>query len=477
MVLAYILDETAPRGLESLCVRHLGVKGWKDEFEAPLGSEEFALYNARDVIYTLKLYRKLLELLGDRKSVVDTILRPAHIALSKMSERGIHINTKAVARERVNAEALKSSSLATIMSLVEDPEFNPGSSKQVGEWIECNCVILPVTDTGKPKTDTKTLADYVKHPAIGEFCTEILSYRKSVKTLGTYVEVYEKIATEKDGRVHPTYSITRTKTGRSAASNTNVQNLSRAYKDFFGAPPGKMLWECDWSSVEFRIAAWAAQEETILARYAADPDWDAHRFFSAIFYGKEEKDVTKAERQIAKSVNFSQLYCGHAQTIQNYAKGMEIDLELGVCQRLHDTWHQVFPGFRKFYREVEREILTTGNAVTATGFTRHFGDIKLMPKNIQMGAVREGVNVKVQGFAAHIAYLAMQDIEALKLPAVYFVHDSFGFEFSSKMELEKLAPVVENIMTKKVVERLRTYFGVDLNVPLTVEGKIICDNT
>jgi DNA polymerase I-like protein with 3'-5' exonuclease and polymerase domains/uracil-DNA glycosylase len=477
MVLAYVFDETAPKSLESLCVRHLEIKGWKDEFEFPLGSEEFALYNARDVTYTLRLYRKLCDLLGRRKDLVDTVLRPAHIALSRMADRGIWINASAVSREREEAETQKASSLSKIYGIVGNSEFNPGSSKQVGEWVESSGVLLPETATGKPSTDNKTLADYVNHPKIGEFCRELLDYRKAVKTLSTYCDTYGKIAVTGDGRVHPKYSITRTKTGRTAASDTNVQNLPRKYKDFFGAPQGKVLVECDFSSIEFRLAAWVAQEETILARYKQNPDWDAHRFFAAIFYGKEEKEVTKEERQVAKSANFGLLYMGNAHTLVQYAKGMGLDLSLALCQQVYETWHRVFPGFKRYYLQVEMEILETNQSVTATGFARHFGDISLIPQHLQYGAIREGVNVKIQGLAAHIAFLAMEKLDLLDYPLVGFIHDAFLFEFDESQWQGDVSPLVQECMCVYPKTRLRDLFGVDLDIPLTIESKVVHENS
>jgi len=266
MVLAYLEDETQPKGLESLCVKHLGVKGWKDEFEHPLGSEEFALYNARDAVYTLRLYRTSRGILGDRYLLSEQILRPAFVALSAMSSRGIYIDANAVARERAKAEIVLSSSLAKIRELTGSEKFNPGSSKQVAKYLLGLGFDLPFTINPKTKKQTKnrdTSVSILNEIGI-PFTREVLEYRGAKKTIGTYCKNYEKIIAA-DGRVHPEYKIIRTLTGRSSAVNQNVQNLPREYKDFFGAPPGKVFCEVDWSAIEFRVAAWVAQESIILS--------------------------------------------------------------------------------------------------------------------------------------------------------------------------------------------------------------------
>lgn len=479
MVLAYLQDETQPKGLETLCVKNLGVKGWKDEFEYPLGSDEFALYNARDVVYTLRLYRHLCAALGNRVDLVDGVLRPAHIALTKMSERGVWINADAVAREKANAQTIADASNAKIAAIVgplfdakgKPKKFNPNSSKQLGEWLESKKVYLPETEKGSYSTGEEILRDYTDNPVVGDCITAVLNLRGANKTLGTYVKNYEKIINEGDGRVHPTYSITRTKTGRSAAKSQNIQNMPRAYKDFFGAPPGKVFVEVDWSSIEFRLAAWVAQEQTILARYKENPDWDAHRFFAADLYGIPESKVTKDQRQIAKSGNFGLLFMGNGMTLVNYAKGLGLDLSLQFCTRVHDKWHEIFPGFRKFYAATERELLSTNESRTAVGFVRHYGNVKLLPKHLQFAALREAVNVKIQGLAAYLAFMAAGELDRKGLPANGFYHDAFSFEFEAGTEGEYI-PLIEEIMCNYPRKAAKELFGINLDIPLTVETKI-----
>lgn len=489
MVLAYLEDETQPKGLESLCVKHLGIKGWKDEFEHPLGSDEFALYNARDVVYTLRLYNKYGPILGDRIKLVVLILKPAFIALSGMSERGIYIDPAAVARERAKAEIALAGALIRIREIVGATEFiptfigadgkyfgeeqlakwkksfNPGSTKQVGEFLELLGVDLPSTATGKPDTSVKVLQE-LQLP----ITKAILDYRGAKKTLGTYCSNYEKII-QADGRVHNEYKITRTLTGRSSAVNQNVQNLPREYKDFFGAPPGHVFCEVDWSAIEFRVAAWVAQEPTILGSFERNANWDPHRFFAARFYGITEDQVTKDQRQIAKSANFGLLYLGTGFTLVEYAKGLGITLSLPTADALYRQWHDTFPGMRKLYKETKDEIIRTSEARTATGFIRHFGDISIMPPHLRSEALRQGVNVKVQGFAAHIAYVAMARLHELEMPLTGFIHDSFLFEFTSEEECKVKLPIIEDVMCNYPRAFFLEHFGFDLNVPLTVEAK------
>jgi DNA polymerase-1 len=328
-------------------------------------------------------------------------------------------------------------------------------------------VRLPLTETGKPSTGVAVLQDIDN-----DFCRTLLEYRGAVKTLSTYVQPYEECILSQDGRVHPEYNLVRTLTGRSSARNLNVQNLPRAYKDFFGAPPGKVFVEFDYSAIEFRIAAWFAQESIICESYRADPLWDAHRFVASVFYGKPGAEIAKNERQIAKSANFGLLYLGNGYTLYEYAKKQGVEMSMETACEIYSFWHMTFPGFKKFYHETREELERTGQVEGPTGQIRHFGDFSLIPKHKRLECLRQAVNFKVQNLSAHIAYVAMAELANQGMPSVGFVHDAVLFEFENTEELEKAMPKIEYAMTIHPVKFLKDKFGIDLNIPLTIESKV-----
>jgi len=467
MVMAYMDDETQALGLESCAVKYLGVKGWKhgDWKTFDPNSEEAARYAARDARYTLQLYEVLCQRLGPRMDAVTHIITPARRALDAQTSRGIYINAAAVERERINAESIRESTLEQI-SRVAGTKFNPNSSKQVGEFLLRGGARLPLTETGKPSTSVETLQSLDS-----EFCRTLLEYRGAVKTLSTYVEPYEKVIAG-GGRVHPDYGLVRTLTGRSSARNLNVQNLPRAYKDFFGAPPGRLFVECDYSAIEFRIAAWFAQERVICESYQGDPSWDAHKFVAAMFYGKPQEEVTKLERQIAKSANFGLLYLGNGFTLYEYANKQGVKMDMQTAEEIYRFWHDTFPGFKKFYHETKEELKTTGQVQGPTGQIRHFGDFSLVPKHKRLECLRQAVNFKVQNLSAHITYVAMAELDRLNMPTTGFVHDAVLFEFGNEKELEEAMPKITSAMVDHPRKFLKYNFGINLNIPLQIESKI-----
>ncbi len=466
MVMAYFDDETQALGLESCAVKYLGVKGWKhgDWKTFDPTSEEAAKYAARDSRYTLMLFEELRSRLGRRMATIDGIISPARRALDKQTERGIYINPVAVERERINADSNRDKTLRELLAAT-GPTFNPNSTKQVGEFLIGRGIRLPLTETGKPKSSVEVLQSIDD-----DFCKSLLEYRGAVKTLSTYVEPYERIISGGE-RVHPEYTLIRTLTGRSSAKNLNVQNLPRAYKDFFGAPPGRLFVECDYSAIEFRIAAWFAQERVICESYLDDMSWDAHKFVAALFYGKKAEDVTKNERQIAKSANFGLLYLGNDFTLYEYANKQGVKMDMETAREIYHFWHDTFPGFKKFYHETKEELKSTGQVEGPTGQIRHFGDFSLVPRHKRLECLRQAVNFKVQNLSAHISFIAMAELERLAMPCIGFVHDAVLFEFGNEKELEEAMPKITTAMVDHPKEFLREHFNLDLNIPLAIEVK------
>jgi DNA polymerase-1 len=462
MWLAYLCDENQPLGLESLACKYLGSHGWKESRDgAPLGSRELAEYNARDAKITLQLYEKLVEELGPRINLYNHILRPAYDVFQRATERGVYIDQDAVQHFHDDLVAQKGGAQHELENWGISGPFQ---NAKIAEVLEADGIWLPSTETGKLCVDKQTLQK-IQHP-VAEL---VLAARSLQKMESTYVRPYTAVSGPgKDGRVHSEYTLIRTVVGRTSARRPNIQNLPRTCKDFLSAPLGSTFVTADYNALHFRLAAWCANEDEILQRYNEDPYWDPHRWFGGILYSKPEADVTKAERQIAKSANFSQLYLGNAVTLQDYMDRMGIYLPLDECQRIHVLWHEIFPNFRKWYAQVENEMRQFGYVETATGRRRHFGDVKGVWGTAYEDMKKEAVNFKVLGLEPDVALTGMIIAENQGVPVNYFCHDSIGFE-CEEGESTRLANVLEESMTTRAVEALRKNFGVNLDVPLVVE--------
>lgn len=469
--LAYLDDETQPLGLESLCVKYLGVRGWKEDRDgAPLGSDVLAEYNARDALNTLRLHDVLCDRLGDRISVADAILLPARLALTECSTRGLRIDLGSVLTARADfADAIMEARVAC-RALAQDAQLNPGSYAQVATVLRGRGFKLPKTDHDNDATDKAVLQE------LGDpFATAVLDYRKAVKADSTYGVPYEKAARSPDGRMRSHYTIIRTVTGRTSAQrdprydpSTNVQNLPRNLRHFL-----RDVLMADYAGIEFRIAAWLAREPTILANFAKNPLWDPHRFFASRFYRISESQVEtegpNSQRQIAKSGNFSQLYLGSADTLVEYGKRIGVDIDLPTAMLVHDEFRRIYPGFVPWWDGILEDVKRQGYVESPTGRRRHFGEWKHIHASERLSVWREAVNMPVQSLTADLALLGLACCHRAGMPINGFFHDAISFDLTGGWD----APIeqIRFCMIDEPLAILRAQFGVDITIPIAVDFK------
>ena len=470
--LAYLDDENQPLGLESLCVKYLGVKGWKESRDgAGLGSDALAEYNARDARNTLLLHGVLCDRLGDRVRIADAILLPARLALNACSERGLPIALQPVREARILFAASIAETKFRARHVADNPEFNPGSYPQVALALRGRGFELPKTDHDNDATGKAILSEL--HDPLAD---AVLEYRTAVKADSTYGKPYEQAALSPDGRMRSHYTVIRTVTGRTSSQahprydpSTNVQNLPRPLRHFL-----KDIVLADYAGFEFRIAAWLAGEPTILANYAADRHWDPHRFFAAQFFGIPEDQVQvdgpNSQRQIAKSGNFSQLYLGSPDTLVEYGKKVGVEIAPVLARNVHHAFRRIYAGFVPWWDRIFNEVRATGYVESPTGRRRHFGDYNLMHPSERLSMWREAVNAPVQGLTADIALLGLAACHRHQLPINGFFHDAISFDRTGGW-----TPDVEQIrfcMIDEPLAILRQQFGVEITIPIEVDIKL-----
>lgn len=469
MYMAYLEDENQPLGLEALAVKYIpGTKGWKDAKDAPLGSDKFAEYNARDSIKTLQLHDILLQRLGDSRAgvprvrIADEILLPAKLALDACTERGIFIDAGDVAAARVELETQREDHRRRLHEIAGG-DFNPNSNAEVAVILQASGLQLKATPSGEPSTAEASLAPHKGHP----FVDALEAYRESAKAMSSFVTPYERATKSEDGRVHPTYSIIRTVVGRTSAKGPNVQQLDRDFKSFFSAPKGCVFTQADYSALHFRLIAFCAREQNILAKYRENPTWDPHGAFAERLYGP---GYTKDQRQIAKG-QFAIMYIGEWPTLQEYLRKRGTIISDAEAYRMVEEWHAAYPRLRSWYGEVAEELKAYGYVETAVGRRRHFGNVEhaKLGRKRYTEVLREAVNFKVLGLEPDIALPGLFFSHQVGLPVNYFCHDAVGYEFSSLYAAEKTEPVIRECMIHKPVEFLRERFNVILDAPLALE--------
>lgn len=511
MTLAYLDGEQQPRGLESVAVKYLGVRGWKeDDTEKKLGNiddpgDRLARYNGQDAWYGLLVFETLWKKLGHKRQLLAGLLLALRLTLRECSARGLYVDAAEVARVKPIFEDAIEKQKARLIELAgdswKDPDpkkpykpdrvHNPGKSGMNDEVLRVALArgfeqfMRRTPKTGKLSLDKLALNTIVEVTG-DEYAVAQLAYRHATKRKSTYVDPYEKATLTDDGRVHCLYTVDRTVTNRTSSKEPNTQNLERDLHFFIGGP-GTYFVKGDLAAVEFRTGGWCGRESVIIENYRQNPNWDPHSWLAARMFNMTE-DAIKAEhkammaqglyntkRQMAKSANFSQEFMGTPETLIDYCAKLKPPMFLSYEQAnwIHLGFHNALPTFRSWWYPHTAHLLDQqGFIETATGFRRHFDGFSTLKYEDRVSAIRQAVNCQAQTLAAHIAYIGLVTLRQRGYPVNGFFHDAVSFEFQSRRMFEIAKPDIIDAMTLEPIRVLRQHFGVDFNVPLAVSFSV-----
>lgn len=285
------------------------------------------------------------------------------------------------------------------------------------------------------------------------------------------------------GKIHPSFILHRTVTGRAASANPNGQNfpnrgpLAKAYREIFVARKGYVFIETDLSQAELRIAAWMANEETMLKIYRQGGD--IHAMTAAHIMGLSlkafmalEKDIIKKKRQEAKAVNFGFLYGMWWKKFKVYAKtDYGLDFTDEEAARLRETFFELYPGLLAWHEKMIAEVTKNRKVRALHGAVRHLPSINSDEEYIVKECGRQAINSPVQRFASDIGLMAMarmvRDCDPKIMRPVLFVHDSLVVEVKEEYA-EKALPWVKFYMESAP---LTEWFGITPPLPIVADLK------
>ncbi|MBZ9652373.1 DNA polymerase I [Psychroflexus montanilacus] len=343
-------------------------------------------------------------------------------------------------------------------------EFNIGSPKQLGEILFGKLEIAKKpkkTKSGQYSTAEDVLAEYKNDHKI---VREVLEWRQLSKLKSTYVDALPKQIHPKTKRVHTEFMQTVAATGRLSSNNPNLQNIPirtergrEVRKAFVPRDENHVLLAADYSQIELRIIASLSQEETMIEAFKNGED--IHASTAARVFGVNIKDVTRAQRSNAKTVNFGIIYGVSAFGLSN-----QTDLNRTESKELIETYYKTYPKLRDYIEDQVEFAKEHGYVKTVMGRRRYLKDINARNNVVRSAAERNAVNAPVQGSAADIIKVAMINIyEAMeeknfKSKMLLQVHDELIFD-AHKDELEELKTLVKDKMEN----------AFKLDVPLDVD--------
>jgi DNA polymerase-1 len=481
MLMSYVLDAGRNgHGMDELSERWLGHKPIAFNEVAGSGKSQVtfdcveinkaAEYAAEDADVTLRLWMVLKpRLVAEHMTqVYETLERPMVPVLARMERRGISIDRQELAR--LSGDFAKDAARleGEIQTLAGMP-LNPGSPKQIGDVL-FGSLGLPggsKTKTGAWSTSASVLEDLAEQGhALPQ---KILDWRQVSKLRSTYTDALPGYVDAKTHRVHTSYALAATTTGRLSSSEPNLQNIpirteaGRKIRRAFIAAPGHKLVSADYSQIELRLLSEVAEVPAL--RQAFRDGVDIHAMTASEMFGVPVKDMPGEIRRRAKAINFGIIYGISAFGLAN---------QLGIAREEAGAYikkyFERFPGIRDYMDQTREFCRDKGYVVTLFGRKCHYPDIRASNPSLRAFNERAAINARLQGSAADIIRRAMIRMEGalseakLSAQMLLQVHDELIFEVPEK-EVAKTMPVVKRVMEDAPHPALQ------LHVPLQVEAR------
>ncbi|QBR70899.1 DNA polymerase I [Beijerinckiaceae bacterium] len=481
LLLSYVLDAgRTDHGMDVLSEKHLGhkpiqfgeVAGTGRTFIgfARVAIDKATEYSAEDADVTLRLWRVLKPRLPAERMthVYETLERPMIEALARMEQRGITIDRAILAR--LSGEfAQDMARLETAIHELAGETFNLGSPKQLGD-ILFGKMGLPgakKTATGAWSTAAGVLDDLAAEG--NELAARILDWRQLSKLKSTYTDALPSFVNPATGRVHTSYALAATTTGRLSSSDPNLQNIpvrneaGRKIRKAFIAQDGHKLISADYSQIELRLLAHIADIPQLRAAFAEG--LDIHAMTASEMFGVPIAGMPPEVRRRAKAINFGIIY-----GISAFGLANQLSIPREEASAYIKRYFERFPGIRSYMDQTKKVARETGYVTTIFGRKCHYLRITASNPSERAFNERAAINAPIQGSAADIIRRAMVRMdEALaqaKLSAQMLlqVHDELVFEVPDS-EVAATIDVVRKVMVDAPHPFLQ------LAVPLQVDAK------
>ncbi len=432
--------------------------------------EPATCYAAEDADVTLRLYELLRPRLPREGllSVYETLERPMAGVLADMECAGIRIDPERL-RQLSNDFSVRMGELEAEAHRLAGRPFNLGSPKQIGEVLfgEMGLTGGKMTATGAQSTDASMLEELA---AQGHALPRVLlDWRQLSKLKGTYTDALIAAVSERTGRVHTSYALAATTTGRLSSSDPNLQNIpvrteeGRKIRKAFVAEPGKVLISADYSQIELRLLAHIGDIPQL--KKAFQDGLDIHASTASEMFGVPIEGMPSETRRRAKAINFGIVY-----GISAFGLANQLSIPQDEAGAYIKTYFERFPGIRAYMDRTKQAARTQGFVTTIFGRKVSIPAVKSKSAAERAFGDRAAINAPIQGAAADIMRRAMIRMpDALKeagLSATMLlqVHDELVFE-APEAEAEATIAVAKRVMEKAALP------AVEISVPLVVEAR------
>ena len=491
MLLSYTLDGgRGTHGMDDLALRHLGhvCMSFDQALEHAPGAKKsektFAgvpiakatEYAAEDADVTLRLWQKLKPRLAAERmtTVYETLERPLVPVIVEMERAGIKVDRSILSRLS-STFAQRAARLEEEVYSLAGHKFNLASPKQLGEFLFDN-LKLPggkKTKTGQWETRAGTLDDLAGNEDLPDdarrLINTMLEWRQLTKLKSTYTDALPEFI-DASGRIHTSYALASTTTGRLASSEPNLQNIpirtkeGREIRTAFIAEEGYTLVSADYSQIELRVLAHIADIPQLKKAFA--DGLDIHAMTASEMFGVPVKDMPSDVRRRAKAINFGIIY-----GISAFGLANQLGISREEAGQYIKTYFERFPGIRDYMEATKKTAHALGFVETVFGRRIHYPEINTKNPSMRGFLERAAINAPIQGSAADIIRRAMirmaPALEKAKLKSARMllqVHDELVFEV-------KEADTAALIKTARDVMEKASEPAVKFSVPIHVDAK------
>ena len=430
--------------------------------------DEATRYAAEDADVTLRLWLHLKPRLAAEgvTGVYESTERPLAQVITDMEREGVLVD-RAVLSRLSGEFAQKMAAMEDEIYALAGEKFNIASPKQLGDILFDKMGL-----SGGKKTKTGawgTGADVLEGLAEGgnTLAATVLDWRGLAKLKSTYTDALPDFINPDTGRIHTSYSMASTTTGRLSSSDPNLQNIpvrtedGRRIRTAFVAAPGNKLVSADYSQIELRILAHMAQIDSL--RQAFADGLDIHAMTASEMFAVPLDDMTPDVRRRAKAINFGIIY-----GISAFGLANQLGISRSEAAAYIDAYFEKFPGIRDYMEATKTEARAQGYVSTLFGRKVHLREISAKIPARRAFAERAAINAPIQGTAADIIRRAMIRLPEVLTPLssarmLLQVHDELIFEVAEG-EADALISSVVSVMETACQPRLT------LSVPLVVDA-------
>ena len=484
MLMSYVLDSGKNRhNMDTLSEIHLNHKpiafkdlvgtGKKEINFSFVDLEKAKDYAAEDADVTFRLYKKFNKSLKDEKmiNIYETFEKPMIKILADMEIEGVKIDNNFLKTlsskfgkkiEKIQREVYK----------ISKKEFNIASPKQLGEILYNDLKIadLKKTKKGSFATSASVLEDLAfkghKFPQL------VLDWRQISKLKNTYSDTLPEHINPKTKRIHTSFLLAATTTGRLASSDPNLQNIpikSEDGKDIrkaFIAEKGLSLISADYNQIEMRILADLADVKELKKAFRNNED--IHSLTASQIFNIGINKVNEDQRRKAKAINFGIIY-----GISQYGLAKQINVSNQDAEEFLNAYFAKFPEIKLYMDKTIKFCRKSGYVNNIFGRKSHFININDKNYNVRNFQERAAINAPIQGSASEIMRLAMirldkrlKEQKNKKTKMLLQIHDELIFE-TSKEEVKRISKIIIEEMSSVVKSEHHSF-----SIPLTVDLNI-----